>query len=168
MHPENFTRLPARLPLTAKLLSSPRALARIRACMRGRPAFIVPGAAGDAEVELAVKLDVPLLGPAPAIGCALARKSGARAVFRAARMNAAPGATLPPAPDVKPAAAQPAAASMPLGIQFEMRQGELLTQEASTSQHAGHAHKRMEWPLCDLLAKQMVQRPCVAVCGLCC
>lgn len=165
VHPENFTRLPARLPLTSKLIASPRALARVRACMRGRPAFIVPGAVGDPEVALAVALDVPLLGPAPAVARAVARKSGARAAFRAARMNTAPGAALAPAPAHAPSAGQHAAAAAPLGVVFDMREGELVTQEASTSYAAGvaQAHKRLDRPLCKLLAQQMAQHPCVEV-----
>ena len=44
LYPENAARLPERLPLTAKLLASPRAMARLRAAVHGRPAFLVPGA----------------------------------------------------------------------------------------------------------------------------
>ena len=48
--PENFSRLPAHMSLTSKLLASPRALARIQLYCRNRPGYIVPGVLGREEV----------------------------------------------------------------------------------------------------------------------
>ena len=80
MVPENHARLPGHMSVTAKLLASPRALKRIAAAVHGRLSYIVPGNVHDEEVELAVHLGVPLLGPSPAVCRALGRKSAARCV----------------------------------------------------------------------------------------
>ena len=74
----------------------PAALKRIRAFVLGRPAYIVPGTVGDEDRKLAVELGIPLLGPSPEISGALNKKSAARALFRAAEVNVAPGAPVLP------------------------------------------------------------------------
>lgn len=48
--PENFSRLPPHMSLASKLLSSPRALARIQLYCKNRPGYIVPGVLGGEEV----------------------------------------------------------------------------------------------------------------------
>jgi hypothetical protein len=62
----------------AKLLASPKALSRLRMYCQGRQAYILPTAVGSDEVDLAVALGVPLLGPAAHVSRALGRKSAAR------------------------------------------------------------------------------------------
>ena len=49
--PENCSRLPAHMSLTAKLLASPRALTRIQLYCKNRPGYIVPGTLGGEEVS---------------------------------------------------------------------------------------------------------------------
>ncbi|KAG2448854.1 hypothetical protein HYH02_006205 [Chlamydomonas schloesseri] len=92
--PENHARLPGHMSVTAKLLASPRALKRIAAAVHGRLAYIVPGNVHDEEVELAVHLGVPLLGPSPAVCRALGRKSAARELFKTIAANIAPGCSI--------------------------------------------------------------------------
>jgi len=53
--PENCSRLPAHMSLTAKLLASPRALTRIQLYCKNRPGYIVPGTLGGEEVSAARK-----------------------------------------------------------------------------------------------------------------
>jgi len=50
--PENCSRLPGHMSLTAKLLASPRALTRIQLYCKNRPGYIVPGTLGGEEVSL--------------------------------------------------------------------------------------------------------------------
>jgi hypothetical protein len=92
VYPENFNRLSPNMSLASMLLYSPAALKRIRAFVLGRPAYIVPGVVGDDDRKLAVALNIPLLGPSPEASRALNTKSAARALFRAAFVNLAPGA----------------------------------------------------------------------------
>ena len=96
VYPENAQRFPPHMSLASTLLYSPSALKRIQAFVLGRPAYIVPGSVGDDDRKLAVALDIPLLGPSPEAADALGRKSGARALFRAAEVNVAPGAPVLP------------------------------------------------------------------------
>ena len=91
IYPENYERLPLNMSLSAQLLSSPRALKRIRAHVKGRPAYIVPGYVGDDEKDLAVALGLPLLAPHPSTVHALSKKSAARSIFMEAKMNVPPG-----------------------------------------------------------------------------
>jgi hypothetical protein len=69
------------LPLTKKLLARPGAIDRVRALIR-RPelAFLLPFATSPDEVELAVRLGIPLYGADPALAW-LGTKRGSRRVF---------------------------------------------------------------------------------------
>jgi hypothetical protein len=158
VHPENGTRLPERLPLTTKLLASPRALARLRHAIRGRPAFIVPGVVGDAEVDLVATLGVPMLSAPPAVSAAVATKSGARALFRAARMNVAPGRALPPVPPPGPAHR----GDPNMALDFQMQSGELCVREAGPRAQPRSKAERKDRPLCEALARMAVENPTVA------
>ncbi|DBA85977.1 TPA: hypothetical protein ACH3X1_005515 [Trebouxia sp. C0004] len=102
--PENCSRLPAHMSLTAKLLASPRALTRIQQYCKNRPGYIVPGTLGGEEVDLAVKLGLPLLAPHPSIGRHFSLKSGAKQLFRSAKVNVAPGMELDPRAPAPPQA----------------------------------------------------------------
>ncbi|GMH38300.1 hypothetical protein BSKO_06184 [Bryopsis sp. KO-2023] len=99
IHPENACRLPSQMSLTGKLLSSPRALDRIRNFTHGRPAYIVPSMVGDEDISLSVALEIPLLASHPHYGQAVALKSGARAVFQSAGVNTPPGKIFEAIPD---------------------------------------------------------------------
>ncbi|HEY3002642.1 MAG TPA: peptide ligase PGM1-related protein [Kribbellaceae bacterium] len=52
-------------PVAAKLLERPRLLDRMRAVLAGWPAFIEPWNVTDCEVEVALRLGVPINGTAP-------------------------------------------------------------------------------------------------------
>jgi hypothetical protein len=166
LHPENGPRLPERLPLTAKLLASPRAMERLKLIVHGRPAFIVPGIVGDSEIDLAVALGLPLLASHPAIALAVATKSGARAVFKRARMNVAPGRTIvpvamPPSQSLHQPSAGPNDASMVLD--FKMVEGELLMEQAYEVCKIKNKADRKDRPLSENLAKVIVEHPMVMV-----
>jgi hypothetical protein len=68
-------------PLSRKLLERPGAVARIKSLI-GDPdlALLLPFATSEAEVELAVKLGIPLFGSDPALAW-LGTKKGSRRVF---------------------------------------------------------------------------------------
>src|SRR6266540_3742000 len=69
-------------PLSAKLLSRPRLLERIRShVVDPRLAVVVPFVMSDLEVQLAVALGIPIYGSHPALSV-LGSKSGARRLFR--------------------------------------------------------------------------------------
>ncbi len=69
------------LPLTKKLLARPGAIERIRALVaQPELAFLLPFATSPDEVELAVRLGIPLYGADPALEW-LGTKTGSRRVF---------------------------------------------------------------------------------------
>lgn len=69
------------LPLTRKLLARPGAIERIRALVaQPELAFLLPFATSPDEVELAVRLGIPLYGADPSLEW-LGTKSGSRRVF---------------------------------------------------------------------------------------
>jgi PGM1 C-terminal domain len=67
-------------PLATTLLDRGDLLQRIRDLIAGRPGFIEPYQVTAAEVEVAVRLQLPVNGPAPALA-RLGYKSGGREVF---------------------------------------------------------------------------------------
>jgi hypothetical protein len=71
---------PSPRPLATKLLGRADLLERVRALVAGRPAFIEPYNVTDAEVDVAVRLQVPINGSAPEFAF-LGHKSGGRRVF---------------------------------------------------------------------------------------
>lgn len=69
-------------PLSAKLLSRPRLIERIRSHIaEPRLAVVVPFVMSDLEVQLALTLGIPIYGSHPALSV-LGSKSGARRLFR--------------------------------------------------------------------------------------
>ncbi|GAX77423.1 hypothetical protein CEUSTIGMA_g4868.t1 [Chlamydomonas eustigma] len=94
--PENCSRLPTHMSTTAKVLSSPTAMKRLKAAVSGRLAYVVPGAVGDEEVDLCVQLNAPLLGPSPSVATVISKKCGARTLLTDA------GVIVPPAVHVVP------------------------------------------------------------------
>ncbi len=90
--PENMERFPSHISLTSLLLYSPRSIKRILRFINGRDAYIVPGSLGPEERRLALRLNVPLLAPEPALANVYATKSGSKRLFALADMNTAPGA----------------------------------------------------------------------------
>lgn len=78
-------------PLSRKILDRPRLLARIRGLLEGyEHKLLLPFMVTELEAELAVRLDIPLYGPAPHL-THLGTKSGSRAVFAAAGVAMARG-----------------------------------------------------------------------------
>jgi hypothetical protein len=68
---------------SAKLLDRPDLLHSLRASFRGRPVHIQPWNVTDLEVEVALQLQAPLLGPSPELS-PLAYKSSGRRLLAAA------------------------------------------------------------------------------------
>lgn len=64
--------------LAAKLLDRPDLLAELRELIGGRPALIEPWNVTDAEVEVAVRLDVPINGTSPVLRPAAFKSAGRR------------------------------------------------------------------------------------------
>eukprot|EP00656_Telonema_subtile_P039255 TRINITY_DN44389_c0_g1_i2.p1 TRINITY_DN44389_c0_g1~~TRINITY_DN44389_c0_g1_i2.p1 ORF type:complete len:566 (-),score=-31.54 TRINITY_DN44389_c0_g1_i2:342-2039(-) len=82
--PENARRLPPNLPLTSMVLLSTKMMRCLANLVRGKVAYIVPGEVGLDELQLASKLNIPLLGVEPGIAAALATKGGQRSIFETA------------------------------------------------------------------------------------
>jgi hypothetical protein len=71
---------PTPRPLATKLLERPELVDRVRDLIAGRPAFIEPYNVTAAEVEVAVRLQVPINGSSPDVAC-LGYKSAGRRVL---------------------------------------------------------------------------------------
>lgn len=83
---------PGPAPLTRKVLDRPRVVERMRELIaESGPGVIVPFQTTELEAELAVALDVPVLGCDPRL-LSLGSKTGSREVFVAAGVPAARGA----------------------------------------------------------------------------
>ena len=91
---ENAARFPAHyLSLATLLLLSPKALARVRSCTHGAglPGYIEGGIIGAEDRQLALALDLPLLGAEPENAGIEGTHSGARALFTLAGARVPPG-----------------------------------------------------------------------------
>lgn len=86
-YPVNTTRLPSRMSLAARLLASPATLKRLKLFIHSRPAYIVPGSVTSAELDLAVELGIPVLGPHPATFAALSTRAARGQMFAAAALS---------------------------------------------------------------------------------
>ncbi|KAG1656325.1 hypothetical protein FOA52_006656 [Chlamydomonas sp. UWO 241] len=126
--PANHARLPSHMGTTAKILSSPATMKRLRSAVSGRLAYMVPGLVGDEEVDLCVQLGVPLLAPAPTTAAALGRKSGARVLLADAGVIVPPGLVIVPRALAMPLAQTEGlgpngATALQQGTRFEIREG---------------------------------------------
>jgi hypothetical protein len=74
---------PSPRPVARKLLDRPDLLASLRASLADRPAFVDPWNVGDDEVQLAMKLEVPINGTVPELW-PLGYKSAGRRLLAAA------------------------------------------------------------------------------------
>ena len=91
--PERGGDYPTHLPLASLLLYSPIAMRRLtHICGRYKCAYVVPAVCGWQEKLLAVRINTPLLAPAPAAAQLYMSHSGAKRTFDAARVNVAIGA----------------------------------------------------------------------------
>lgn len=90
--PENSDRLPPHFPLSSALLYSPKCQKKIKALIKGRPAYIVPGVASWQEKRLSETLLIPLLAPSPQSLTEYTTKSGAKTAFMESEVNVPIGA----------------------------------------------------------------------------
>jgi len=91
--PENLKVFPEHYSLTRMALYSPTLLKTVKRLVKGRPAYLVPGALGQEDIQLAVELDVPMLSAEPDVSSLCGSKSGARAIFVESKVPVAVGAS---------------------------------------------------------------------------
>lgn len=84
--PENATKFPEHFSLAKLSFYSTRLLKKIKDQIRGRPAYIVPCEVGPEDLQLAVKLDLPMLAPEPDVASMFGSKSGSKRIFAAAEV----------------------------------------------------------------------------------
>lgn len=70
---------------------SPLTLKRVRGLIEGRQAYIVGGVAHVDDLAVADELNVPILGPEPAVSRLCNSKSEGRRIFAAAEVDVPPG-----------------------------------------------------------------------------
>lgn len=78
------------LCLASILKYSPKTVHRIKALIKGRDAYIVPGVLHQDDLYLADLLDIPVLSPDPEVATLYASKSGSKRIFLSAKMDIPP------------------------------------------------------------------------------
>lgn len=89
-YPDNWESLPTSISLTDAILCSPRTIQHIKTLATGHESYIVPEITSHSELRLAVKLQLPILGPDPQRSLVYKTKSGAKRIFMQADVNTAP------------------------------------------------------------------------------
>ncbi|XP_027892584.1 IQ motif-containing protein H isoform X2 [Xiphophorus couchianus] len=90
--PEAVDHFPTRnMCLSTLLKYSPCTLKQIKRQIRGKQAYIVGGVGHEDDLEVADELDVPVLGPEPAVSQLHGTKSGGRRIFSEAGLEVPPG-----------------------------------------------------------------------------
>ncbi|NXR98105.1 IQCH protein, partial [Oxylabes madagascariensis] len=77
--------------LATVLKYSPRTLQRLQALLQGRDAYVVGGVPHLDDLAVADQLQVPLLGPEPAVAQLYSTKSGSKRIFASAGVPTPPG-----------------------------------------------------------------------------
>ncbi|KAJ9461415.1 hypothetical protein DIPPA_25769 [Diplonema papillatum] len=82
--PENAKRLPNGFSLMKSTLCSQRLLKLLGSLTKGKNCYVVPGVVGQEELRFACQLQLPMLGPDPAISQHFSSKSGSKRIFELA------------------------------------------------------------------------------------
>ncbi|KAL9649007.1 hypothetical protein ABK040_008386 [Willaertia magna] len=90
--PENTSFFSGNISLAAAVYYSARTIRHIRTLVMGKKAYIIAGRMGKDDLRLAVKLQVPILGPDPVSATVYGTKSGSKRIFTQADVNVPPGA----------------------------------------------------------------------------
>ena len=77
--------------LSTLLKYSPRTLTRVKNLIQGKQAYIVGRVAHVDDLAVADELDVPVLGPEPAVSQLYSTKSEGRRIFAGAKVDVPPG-----------------------------------------------------------------------------
>ncbi|KAF0983733.1 hypothetical protein FDP41_007648 [Naegleria fowleri] len=85
--PENSDKFQENLSLSTLVYYSQRTLKHIKTLVMGKVAFIVPGHIGKDDLRLAIKLQLPILGPDPLNSTIYGTKSGSKRIFSQADVN---------------------------------------------------------------------------------
>ncbi|XP_043979905.1 IQ motif-containing protein H isoform X6 [Gambusia affinis] len=90
--PEAVDHFPTRnMCLSTLLKYSPSTLKQIKRQIQGKWAYIVGGVGHEDDLDVADELDVPILGPEPAVSQLHGTKSGGRRIFSEAGLEVPPG-----------------------------------------------------------------------------
>eukprot|EP00817_Percolomonadidae_sp_ATCC50343_P002369 CAMPEP_0117432188 /NCGR_PEP_ID=MMETSP0758-20121206/11716_1 /TAXON_ID=63605 /ORGANISM="Percolomonas cosmopolitus, Strain AE-1 (ATCC 50343)" /LENGTH=812 /DNA_ID=CAMNT_0005221935 /DNA_START=20 /DNA_END=2455 /DNA_ORIENTATION=+ len=93
LFPEYYDAFPEHTSLSRALFFSPHTLKYIKTLTLGEDAYIVPGIVGKEDLRVALKLQLPILGPNPTTGEIYQTKSGSRRIFLKADVSIPPGKT---------------------------------------------------------------------------
>ncbi|GAB1606181.1 IQ domain-containing protein H-like, partial [Argonauta hians] len=92
--PEIISSYPCMNMCLATLMKySPKAVERVKKLVKGREAYIVPGAVYLDDLDVARQLNLPILGPDPQTAHLYSTKSGVKQIFLKSRVNTPPGAS---------------------------------------------------------------------------